>query len=53
MLTKNKSLAGYLKDITKLETNISSELMMVWVDAQTNVLSAEENKAIRDVVYTK
>lgn len=50
--TKNSMhLAKNLMKYVKFQSHITSELMMVWVDAQTRVLAMEEGKSIQNVEF--
>jgi len=35
---------------SKIQLQINSELMMVWVDAQTEIMGMQEGKSIKEVV---
>lgn len=44
--TKNTQLGNKLQQSCKNETRLYSEIMMIWVDAETNIMGLKENKAI-------
>lgn len=49
--TKNDQyLATHLMKYSKIQLQINSELMMVWVDAQTEIMGMQEGKSIKEVV---
>ncbi len=44
--TKNIQLANRLQNCCRSETRLCTEMMMIWVDAQTNIIGINENKSI-------
>ena len=44
--TKNAQLANRLETCCRTETRLCTEMMMIWVDAQTNIIGINENKSI-------
>ena len=42
-------LSKHIMKYVKIQSQITSELMMLWVDEQTRVLSMEEGKSLQDV----
>ena len=44
---KNKELGEQFVQWCHQETRLCSEMMMLWVDAETNLMSMAENKAVR------
>jgi len=47
--SKNFHIGRYLQEYCRHETKISSEMMMIWVDMETNVMAMRENKFIQRV----
>lgn len=45
----NQHLAKFLIKYSKIQSQITSELMMVWVDAQTEAMGMQEGKSIKGV----
>ena len=46
-------MGKHILDYTKVQSNLTSELMMVWVDAQTQAIGMKEGRSIQDVQMTK
>jgi hypothetical protein len=44
--TKNVQQGQRLQQCCKNETRMCSEMMMIWVDAETNILGMRENKSV-------
>lgn len=48
--TKNSQyMAKLLMKYARIQSQITSQLMMVWVDAQTEIMGMQEGKSIKEV----
>ena len=43
---KNKEHGGRLMQYCRNQTRLCSEMMMIWVDAETNIMGMQENKFV-------
>ena len=48
-LRNNRYMGRHLLNYTRVQSNLTSELMMVWVDAQTQALGMTEGRSIQGV----